>query len=432
MEAYERTFDNANAMLAPTWHVLKMNDTRVELPGGLKPAFTARVSDACTIEDAPVAFESALATTQEAWEQGHPAPTEAELAQRAEYLEAEADATYGGTAMSAYQKRADAIEESRSLAQAFEHGMGSEAMSFVREAAGKRIVVQAAPGAVCDAQVAVPAAWGTLAAAAIDIVAGPNSAINLSLVVDEQDGLPREGADGTAGVAATSVRVFAGARSRVSIARTQTLPDGFTDVDDMALFADEQAEIRVRQTVLGASQAYAGLAGDLRGDGSAVVVNTAYLGSGTQVRDFNYSLRHHGQASRSELNADGVLAGKSSKTLRGTIDFVRGCRGSEGSEHENVLIIDEGVRNKTVPVLLCNEDDVAGNHGATIGHLRDDQLFYFESRGLSRDEAEQLFASAMVEKAALEAPDKTALASIVRIGEHINPGFSGLFEEGIR
>jgi outer membrane lipase/esterase len=52
----------------------------------------------------------------------------------------------------------------------------------------------------------------------------------------------------------------------VAIGRTQTLEDGFTDIDDMGLFAHDRARIEVRQTVLGAGEAFTGLAGDLRGD----------------------------------------------------------------------------------------------------------------------------------------------------------------------
>ena len=151
-----------------------------------------------------------------------------------------------------------------------------------------------------------------------------------------------------------------------------------------------------------------GLAGDLRGERARVDVDTRYLGQDDQVRDFNYSLRHHGPKSKCDLRANGVLAGRSSKTLRGTIDLVRGCKGAEGSENETVLLVDEDVRNKTVPVILCNEDDVAGNHGATIGHIRDEQLFYLASRGLSQEVAERMFVGALVEQAVNDAPDDEA------------------------
>ena len=173
----------------------------------------------------------------------------------------------------------------------------------------------------------------------------------------------------------------------------------------------------MRQTVLGAARRSRGLAGDLRGDSPRIDVDTRYLGMGDQERDFNYLLRHHGTRTECNLQANGVLAGKSSKTLRGTIDLIRGCKGAEGSENETVLLVDEGVRNKTVPVILCNEDDVAGNHGATIGHIRDEQLFYLASRGLSSEVAEAMFVSAIIEQAAIDAPDEAARAAVLRLGE---------------
>ena len=148
-----------------------------------------------------------------------------------------------------------------------------------------------------------------------------------------------------------------------------------------------------------------------------------------QKRDFNYLLRHHGPRTKCELRANGVLMDECSKTLRGTIDLIRGCKGAEGSESETVLLIDEGVRNKTVPVILCNEDDVAGNHVATIGHIDEKQLFYLASRCLSQEEAEAMFASAIVEQAALDAGSSEIRESVIRLGERLAPGFDEIFEE---
>ncbi len=124
------------------------------------------------------------------------------------------------------------------------------------------------------------------------------------------------------------------------------------------------------------------------------------------------------------MNANGVLTGTSKKVLRGTIDLVHGCKGSEGSEQETVLLASEGVDNKTVPTILCDEDDVAGNHGATIGHVRPEQLFYLESRGVSAEAAEALFIRAKLEDAALSAPDERIRASVLRLGEALIPGFT--------
>lgn len=63
------------------------------------------------------------------------------------------------------------------------------------------------------------------------------------------------------------------------------------------------------------------------------------------------------------------------------------------TKKETVLMLGDGVINKTVPLILCAEENVVGNHGATIGELDDETLFYFESRGIGKAEAENILAS---------------------------------------
>ena len=430
MDTQAVVFERASAMPAPTWHFLKMNDTSIEIPEKLAIDPRVSVLTPCSGRGAEDEFEKALADAQEAWEDDHPELSDEERAELEAYRAAEADATYGGTAQSAYQMGADAIEESRSLAVAFEHGVGEEAAAYLRYAAGKRIVVKADAGKTIDAQVIVEAASETLSVAAVDVVADADSTVNLSIVVDSPESSATSAEGAVSGVAGSTVRVFADNRSTVKITRVQTLDESFSDIDDMGLFANDGVRIEVSQTVLGAQSANTGLATDLRGSGARLQIDTRYLGRNTQKRDFNYSVRHHGQKTESDLKANGVLADSCEKTLRGTIDLIRGAKGAQGSENETVLLVDEGVRNKTVPVILCNEDDVAGNHGATIGHIRSEQLFYLASRGLSQQVAERMFSMAIIEQAAIDAVDDDARASIIRFGERVEPGFAALFDEG--
>ena len=430
MDTQAIVFERASAMPAPTWHFLKMNDTSIEVPENLAIDPHVSVSAPYSARGAEDEFENALADAQEAWEDDHPELTDEERAELEAYRAAEADATYGGTAQSAYQMGADAIEESRSLAVAFEHGVGEEAAAYLRYAAGKRIVVKADAGKTIDAQVIVEAAPETLSVAAVDVVADADSTVNLSIVVDSPESSATSAEGAVSGVVGSTVRVFADDRSTVKITRVQTLDESFSDIDDMGLFANNGARIEVSQTILGAQSANTGLATDLRGAGARLEIDTRYLGRNAQKRDFNYSVRHHGQKTESDLKANGVLADSCEKTLRGTIDLIRGAKGAQGFENETVLLVDEGVRNKTVPVILCNEDDVAGNHGATIGHIRSEQLFYLASRGLSQQVAERMFSMAIIEQAAIDAVDDDARASVIRFGERVEPGFAALFDEG--
>ncbi|NWM55017.1 SufD family Fe-S cluster assembly protein, partial [Escherichia coli] len=82
--------------------------------------------------------------------------------------------------------------------------------------------------------------------------------------------------------------------------------------------------------------------------------------------DMNLVVNHWGQKTTSEINAAGALKDDAQKIFRGTIDFKKGSAGSVGSEQETVLMLGDGVVNKTVPLILCAEENVVGNHGATI------------------------------------------------------------------
>ena len=76
-------------------------------------------------------------------------------------------------------------------------------------------------------------------------------------------------------------------------------------------------------------------------------------------------------------------------------------------------MLGDGVANKTVPLILCDEENVVGNHGATIGELDEDTLFYFESRGISAEEAENIMAHAAIERLARTIGDETTQAAIL-------------------
>ena len=402
------TLHHVNAMPAPTWHRLRVNETDVELPADLRAEPDVQVEAPQELLGEPGAFEAALKRLE-----AHLKST-GELA-AASPAGAVAD-PLDQPALSAFQAASAAVEASGSLERAFETGMGSEAFAYLREAAGEPVVIATAPGQQgARAAVRVRGLDGAVSAAAVDVVAAEGSDVTVSVALDSPD--PGAGAVGC------SLRVFAGRDARVSVVSTQTLDPAWIALDDAGLVLDERARADVRHSVLGAGRSYTGLAGDLRGEEARVAVDTRYLGTAERELDFNYELRHHGAKTESAMNAKGVLAGASSKTLRGTIDFVRGCKGANGQEVETVLIADERAVNRTVPVILCGEDDVAGNHGATIGHVRPEQLLYLASRGLSPEAAEQLFLRATLEEAALSAPDDATRAGVARLGRALLDDF---------
>ena len=145
---------------------------------------------------------------------------------------------------------------------------------------------------------------------------------------------------------------------------------------------------------------------ELKGDGSSFAAEIGYRLTGHDQLDVNVEAVHLGRKTESAIHASGVMSGESGKILRGTIDLRKGCKGAVGNEIEEVLLLDPGVRNRSVPVILCAEEDVVGNHGATIGRLDEELAFYLQTRGLSREQVEQMMARARLDAVIRKIPDE--------------------------
>ena len=118
--------------------------------------------------------------------------------------------------------------------------------------------------------------------------------------------------------------------------------------------------------------------------------NNIYLGKDNDLIDINYDMKNIGKSSINNLKVEGCLKDNSKKIFRGIVDFQEGCTKSTGIENENCILLSDTCISRSVPVLLCHEDDVIGAHGESSGKINDDKLFYLMSRGLSYEEATKL------------------------------------------
>ena len=156
----------------------------------------------------------------------------------------------------------------------------------------------------------------------------------------------------------------------------------------------ENAEFSLTQIWLSGVSAVSGITAELTGRKAAFRAELGYLLTGTDRLDINLEAIHKGKKTQSEINVKGVLRDKADKIFRGTIDFQQGASGAKGAEREDVLLLDETVKNRTAPLILCAEEDVEGTHGATIGRLDGQALFYLQSRGIPEETLRELMAQA--------------------------------------
>ncbi len=151
---------------------------------------------------------------------------------------------------------------------------------------------------------------------------------------------------------------------------------------------------------------------ELAGDGSSFAADVGYRLTKDHVYDVNCEAVHLGRRTESKIFSSGVLRDTAGKLLRGTIDFKNGCAGAVGNESEEVLLLSENVRNQSVPVILCDEEDVVGNHGASIGRPDENLLYYMGSRGLDEETAVELLARARLMAVVNRLPDEAVREKI--------------------
>lgn len=208
------------------------------------------------------------------------------------------------------------------------------------------------------------------------------------------------------GLAGHQIKVRAEKNAIVRIYMAEILDAGVTCLSDLGGVCDENARVELVKLELGAGKLYSGGEIDLRGKASSFAAGIGYAAKPGQHLDMNYTARHRGKKTESLMEVSGVVSENAFKIFRGTIDFIAGCAGAKGTESEDVLLLGEDLVNQTIPLILCAEEDVEGNHGASIGKLDDQTLFYLASRGIPKEEAEKMLARARVDALNAKIPVK--------------------------
>lgn len=138
-----------------------------------------------------------------------------------------------------------------------------------------------------------------------------------------------------------------------------------------------------------------------------------YIGKKEDIIDMNYYMKNRGINSNNQLRVEGVLKDKAKKTFRGTIDFIEGCKNAIGEENENCILLSDSCKSKSLPMMLCHEEDVIGSHGVSNGKVSIEKLFYLMTRGFSKKEAERLIVLANFHKIIEKIPEKETQQEII-------------------
>lgn len=179
--------------------------------------------------------------------------------------------------------------------------------------------------------------------------------------------------------------------------QVSTLENGNTLVyDQRHTLLAEGAKAHFTAAELGGEKVIVHSYGKLAGQKAELTEKAVYAAKGKQHLDLFYHIDHIGKETKAEIDVKGALSDESKKIFRGTLDFKRGCSGSVGDEGDYAIQLDPKTKNISLPLLLCTEDNVQGNHASSAGQLDSNTIYFLMSRGFSLEEARRIVVEALI------------------------------------
>lgn len=194
------------------------------------------------------------------------------------------------------------------------------------------------------------------------------------------------------------IKVKANSNVNANIQIVNLLNDNTYNFDAIENDLYDKSNVKYTIVDIGGKYSISNYYSNIFGEGAKNDLKTIYLGVNNQVKDINYIAHLKGKDTVIDIDVQGALRDNTKKNFKGTIDFKRGCKGAKGDENEFCMLLSPEAKSLALPMLLCTEDDVEGNHSTASGKVDEKSLFYIMSRGFSEKEAIKLIVKARFTK----------------------------------
>jgi Fe-S cluster assembly protein SufD len=190
-------------------------------------------------------------------------------------------------------------------------------------------------------------------------------------------------------------RIVVPAGGRLERAIVQDAAQGETAVRQIQLSLGKGASARIDILNMGGAFGRIELEVTLH-DGADFTLGAVQIGGGAQVLEIVTEIRHIEPNATSRQTVRSVLAGKAIGTYLGKVAVARDAQKSDAAQSVRAMLLDRTATANAKPELEIYADDVKCAHGAAVGELDANGLFYLQSRGLPPAEARKLMLQAFV------------------------------------
>jgi len=160
----------------------------------------------------------------------------------------------------------------------------------------------------------------------------------------------------------------------------------------------------------------------LDGEGAEARLSGVCFGSGSQHLDHQSLQLHRAPRTISDLLLKVGVRDRAQSVYSGLIDVEEQAQQMQGYVQNRNLMLDRGAKATGIPRLEIKADDVRCSHGVTAGHIDDEQRFYLQARGISRDDADRIIVRGFMQDAVDRCPHPGVAALVGRLLDEIVEG----------
>lgn len=178
----------------------------------------------------------------------------------------------------------------------------------------------------------------------------------------------------------------------VTYAAVQQLPDTAQIVMTRDALPGKNARVAWAIADLGAELAVGSADARFASEGASVDISALFFPRGDEHVDLITTVSHDVGNCTSETVIKSAATGRGQARYLGNIVIVRDAQGSLANLHDDALLLSDDAHIDSVPALEIAANDVKAYHGATVGAIDEEQIFYMQTRGIDRAQAERMIA----------------------------------------
>lgn len=208
------------------------------------------------------------------------------------------------------------------------------------------------------------------------------------------------------------VLLTAAAGAQLVVSQSQVLNDRSWQLGTTRIEQRRDSRVTHLEAAFGAALARHDLAAVLLESGAEVELNGLYVQRKRRHVDFHTWIEHRQPDCRSRQVYKGIVDDRAVAVFNGTVRVHPGASGTDGYQLSRALLMSREAQVFSKPELLIDNDDVKCSHGATIGQISAQELFYLQSRGIPEAQARHMLSRAFVEDVLFRQPDARQRADL--------------------